>query len=336
MIRTRFFPKQMIGKFLRRILELPGRHAVTDDPISTQDVSKLGWLADAPLFIDNEQVTAFYDAVVRPEAEQKTITLSLKSLESQKTTLGGSVTATVSVAKWLTTIFPFLDARVEGKAEVSSEAQHGTEETRVIELQSINSPQRQLVQLMLHYILRMPTRITVVSDPLTLGWYDENFIQDLPRALVFLDFPKGTAFIPMATELDSGKVVRIFDELAKVFAGAQENPNPRPNAGALTEDQRIVAWQRYWAWYAEHFDPLKTMDTVEALIGNGGRIRWIDYRVPLAESDKTIHLHVAGRGIFDTGVFAYNLIQRGHRHGLRLVGTMKSGPDINVLAVFEK
>lgn len=27
------------------------------------------WLADAPLFIDGEQVDAFYDAVVRPEGK---------------------------------------------------------------------------------------------------------------------------------------------------------------------------------------------------------------------------------------------------------------------------
>jgi hypothetical protein len=28
----------------------------------------LAWLADAPLFIDRAQVTAFYDAIVRPES----------------------------------------------------------------------------------------------------------------------------------------------------------------------------------------------------------------------------------------------------------------------------
>jgi hypothetical protein len=75
---------------------------------------------------------------------------------------------------------------------------------------------------------------------------------------------------------------------------------------------------------------------VEKVVGDGGRIRWIDYRVPLLKDGKTAHLHVSGRGAYDTGVFAYNLIRRGFRHGLRLVGTVKSAPDINVLAIFEK
>jgi len=58
---------------------------MTDCAVSPRDVTKLGWLADAPLFIDVEHVAAFYDAVVRPEAAEKKITPSLKSLESEKT-----------------------------------------------------------------------------------------------------------------------------------------------------------------------------------------------------------------------------------------------------------
>ncbi len=33
----------------------------------------------------------------------------------------------------------------------------------------------------------------------------------------------------------------------------------------------------------------------------------------------------------DTGVFAYNFVPRGFNYGLRIVGTLKSGPDVNVL-----
>ena len=45
---------------------------------------------------------------------------------------------------------------------------------------------------------------------------------------------------------------------------------------------------------------------------------------------------MAGRGEFDTGVFAYNLIKRGWRRGLRIVGSLKSKPALNVLAIYEK
>jgi hypothetical protein len=73
---------------------------------------------------------------------------------------------------------------------------------------------------------------------------------------------------------------------------------------------------------------------IENVIGDGGRPRWIDYRVPVGEM--TLHLHVVGHGETDTGVFAYNLVKRGWKHGLRVVGSMKSEPDLNVLAIYEK
>jgi hypothetical protein len=37
-----------------------------------------------------------------------------------------------------------------------------------------------------------------------------------------------------------------------------------------------------------------------------------------------------------TGVFAYNVIRRGERYGLRIIGSLKSKPALNVLAAFEK
>ena len=46
-----------------------------------------------------------------------------------------------------------------------------------------------------------------------------------------------------------------------------------------------------------------------------------------------MHLHLGARGKYDTGVFAYNLVNRTFKHGVRLVGTLKSEPDLNVLAI---
>lgn len=78
------------------------------------------------------------------------------------------------------------------------------------------------------------------------------------------------------------------------------------------------------------------MVVVENAASKNGRIKWIDYRLPISHEGDTIHLHVCPNGDYDTGVFAYNLIKRGFKHGLRLVGTLKSEPDMNVLAIFEK
>ena len=46
----------------------------------------------------------------------------------------------------------------------------------------------------------------------------------------------------------------------------------------------------------------------------------------------TLHLDVSARGDYDTGIFAYNFIRRSERYGLRIVGSLKSQPVLNVLA----
>jgi hypothetical protein len=76
---------------------------------------------------------------------------------------------------------------------------------------------------------------------------------------------------------------------------------------------------------------------VEGAGDEGQKIAWIAFRVPLAgNAGPFMHLHIAARGKYDTGVFGYNFIRRGHKHGLRIVGTLKSEPDLNVLAIFER
>jgi hypothetical protein len=61
----------------------------------------LAWLADAPMFIDGEQVTALYNAVAKPEYESGTLKISLKKLSSGKIEGEGSVEAELGVASWL-------------------------------------------------------------------------------------------------------------------------------------------------------------------------------------------------------------------------------------------
>jgi hypothetical protein len=303
---------------------------MVDPQSSAGDITKLGWLADAPLFIDAPQVLAFYDAVVRPEAKEKKITLSLKSLESKKTSTEGELTGEVSIAKWITTIFPFLDAKVGGKVSASTQSERGKEEGREVELEPIDSPQRQLVQLALHYVVNLPARIRIVSNPLDPAWSDPKFAEGLPRALVFLDFPP-SVFLPMAAELATGKVALIHE----AYLNAAWQKNPAPDNRELSPDKKQAAWDGYWDRFVSNFDAQIALRTLEQQ-AEGSRIRWIDYRTPFSEKGKTFHLHVVAHGDYDTGVFAYNFVKRGFSHGLRLVGTLKAGNDVNVLAIFEK
>jgi hypothetical protein len=61
----------------------------------------------------------------------------------------------------------------------------------------------------------------------------------------------------------------------------------------------------------------------------------MDYRMTFG-TGQVLHLHLVARGDYDTGMFAYNIIRRGERYGLRIVRSLKSQPSLNVLAIYEK
>lgn len=49
-----------------------------------------------------------------------------------------------------------------------------------------------------------------------------------------------------------------------------------------------------------------------------------------------LNLHLDAHGDYDISVFAHNLIRGGWRFGLRIVGSLKSQPALNVLTIYEK
>jgi hypothetical protein len=108
--------------------------------------------------------------------------------------------------------------------------------------------------------------------------------------------------------------------------------SPRP------KDQNALRAERreYWASFDNRFDARKAMAVIEEAACENARISWIDFRLPLSEEGDTLHLHICANGKYDAGVFGYNFVTRGFKHGLRLVGTLKSEPDMNVLAIYEK
>jgi hypothetical protein len=152
--------------------------------------------------------------------------------------------------------------------------------------------------------------------------------------IAFIDAAAGTRFLPQAAELNDGRVVTFFDPLVEALrrdGGTLPVGYPDDTSTSAGKVQRDA----YWNWFAEHWNLDKAVKVIEGVIGDGGRPRWIDYRTSLATGE-TLHLHVVARGGYDTGVFAYNLIRRGQRYGLRIVGSLKSQPALNVLAIYEK
>lgn len=285
----------------------------------------LPWLADAPMFIDGKQVADFYDAVLRPSFR----TVQLELAEERLQELQRSLSANVGVG--LPVWFPWLKLDVGGGVS-RDETQSGTESQKIT-MEPIDNPSRQLVELAFHYVQNQPDRVWFHAGN---DWKDLPRSDDIlktPRMLAFIDFPPNTQFQPMAGELSDGKVRTFFDVLVdKLKRPGEILPVRYPDDPSTDTGKQDL--KDYWDWFKKYWNANKAVQVVEEVIGDGGRPRWIDYRVPVGET--TLHLHIVGHGEVDTGVFAYNLVKRGSKHGLRVVGSVKSEPDLNVLAIYEK
>lgn len=284
----------------------------------------LPWLADAPMFIDGKQVADFYDAVLRPSFKTVQLELAEQRLQQLQKSLG------VEVGVHLPAWFPWLKFDVGGGA--SRQKTTSDTESQKITLEPIENASRQLVEIALHYLVNQSGRVWFHEGA---DWHlpDPDDILRTPRMLAFIDFPPRTQFQPMAGELNDGQVRTFFDVLVDKFKSDGGTLPVRYPDDPYTEKGKKDR-DAYWQWFRQYWSANKAIQVIESVIGSGGRPRWIDYRVPVGE--ETLHLHVVGHGEVDTGVFAYNLVKRGWKHGLRVVGSMRSEPDLNVLAIYEK
>jgi hypothetical protein len=316
------------------------------------------WLADAPLFIDAEFLERFYDAVVKPESKVGKTTLTITDETIRRLKGAAHLKAEVSAKpndlfKAIASFFPFLniEAKVGGDIGGEGSTEQAQKDAQTVELFPIETPQRQLVQLALHYTINHPERLFLVSSPADESWRAPATIQRVPRQVVFLEVPgqeeasqlhqPETKLIPTAAEFADGKVVPLYGNLRKKNG---EHPPSYPEWGARsacgklynTADALQNGRKAYWQWFDENFSAQQAVEVVEEATFTHGRIRWIDYRLPIAQDGSTLHLHLCPSSHYDTGIFAYNFIKRGLKHGLRLIGTLKSEPDMNVLAIYEK
>lgn len=276
------------------------------------------------MFIDDQQIGAFYDAVVGPAF--RTVELQISSGRSGQV----ETSAAARLGAKLTPLFPWL--RVDADAEARRTITKGLEEGENVVLQPVESATRQLVELSLHYLVNQRDRICLVNEGSPLPGRDD--VEASPRMIAFVDACAGSRFLPQAAELNDGRVVTFFDPLIeKLKRDGGALPVGYPND--TTTDEGRLQRDAYWHWFSEHWNADKAVKVVEDVIGDGGRPRWVDYRARL-HTGETLHLHVVARGDYDTGVFAYNLIRRGERYGLRIVGRLKSQPALNVLAIYEK
>ena len=230
---------------------------------------QFAWLADAPLFIDAAQVEQFYDAVVQPEYEAGSTKLEVTREVAAEIRGKLGVRTEVSpggLAKWLSKIF---NVKVVGKAEVQANAAVDDSDTVVIELHPIKTPQRQLVQLTIHYLVNHSDRLALAANS-PESWPSAQDILAVPRALGFIDLAPGTRILPTAAEFDDGSIVPLFLEFNK---GKQSKQPDYPEVGtpAQLKEQR----KEYWRWFYDNVTATEAMLVIENAAGKHGKISWI-------------------------------------------------------------
>lgn len=317
---------------------------MTDTPTNHQLPPELIWLADAPLFIDSYQIDSFFDAVVQPSS--KVVKWLCSKDAGSEVTISAKVKggAKLDVSNALGLLGKFFPGLGEASAELegSGSGKRTNNKHSATEYAPIHSPQRQLLGLTLHYLTNQSERVFLIDNPSDESWRTNEVLTDVPRALVFLEFHGaesnqktegqfGTMLIPTAAEFDDGVVVPIYPELTRISG---ERPPKYPETGSAEE--LSTSRREYWKWFSKEFSADQAMRAIESAASQHGRIRWIDFRVPISNQGDTLHLHAVPAAKYDTGVFAYNFVKRGFKHGLRLVGTLKSEPDMNVLAIYER
>jgi hypothetical protein len=302
-------------------------------------IEELDWLTDAPMFIDGELVEHFYDAIVRPRYEYGYSITTEASQERQKLKGALQAESNFKLPSWLS---GFLDVGVKIAGTVEEEDEKSQTNSEATQKLYVSNPTRKIAELTAHYLEQYQDRVECLraplesNDPVLIG--KDGHLVRTPRILAFLDLPARTKLIPTAIELDNGKIELPYRALAdrwgkKITSKLPEYPE---DVDPETYDGKAQR-KEYWAVYEEAFNATDAMVEVEAAASrNSSRIRWIDFRLPLGKGGETMHLHVCPRANYDAGVFGYNFIKRGHKHGLRIVGTLKSEPDMNVMAIYEK
>lgn len=281
----------------------------------------LQWVLDTPQFIDGNHLDAFYDAVLQPQVKQKeSFKVEITDTSAKEISKKFGAGFEVGPRGIAQVLMPVAGGSFEVGGGIAVRDESKEQQTQTIEFESVHTPQRQLIQLMIAYLGKHPNRIYFVSDvTIHKEWFKTT--EDTPKSIVFLDLPSKeeseeygipkTMLFPMAVEFSSGKVVKLYDKL--------NLPND----------------EKKWTSYIDGFDPEKATEGIKkAIEQENDRIEAISYRIPLHNT--TARLCFEPNGEYNNGTFIYNLIRMGWKYGLRLIGTVNRGPDVRVLAVYRK
>jgi hypothetical protein len=327
-------------RWIRKLLAIGDSQTMPISSIREPALERLWWLADSPLFIDDQLVAGFYDAVVRPEFELQGKTIGEISEKTRSLLIGGAGEAGLGLPSFLSFLGP--NVNVEGRLEHTRE--RSNQASKEYEWKAVKTAGRSLEELVAVYVAdqRYHDRLLFLECPATaiktlaggaIEFVDFSEANDsFPRSLVFLEVRPGAAIIPTMCEFSTGGLEPLHENLiSRLWPAEAERPTyPRESSPTASDERRA-----YWKAIDEKYDSRTAMEVLEDAMKDGRRLEWVDFRLPLNSVGDTVHLHICPRGHYSAGTFGYNFIRRGNRKGVRIVGSLKRGPDLNVLAVFE-
>lgn len=316
-------------------LGLRGDSSADQPGVSPTAVGKLWWLTDVPAFIDERLVDKLYNAIVRPEF------ILLQSSEKSARTSSDALTGELETSAGLS-IPAFFSIGSKARATAASTAALTREEQ--VTKQFVHSAERRLQEIISVYAKSYPDRM-LFDEPgkstLTTfagrrkSWNNAERLLDKPgpRPIIFVDLAPRAPILPFAGGSQSGKPVVLIDVVVERLR-QQKKPipayekNSAPDAADKSHD--------YWNALLKGYENWVAIEVINDEFGEGERLEWIDFRMKLSARDKPVHLHCRPAGTLPTGDFAYHLVRRGFKVGLRLVGQLKKGGYVNVLAHYQR
>lgn len=298
---------------------------------------QLWFVADIPLFIDDVGVRQLYDALSRPEFETVSKSTSGNWSKAHQQAEDTTLAADAGLA-------PFL--KVSGSAKSSTSNVNTVGGASAVEQEANRTAEMRIEKLISFYVTYFPERVLWTSVDLpsledlnakSIDWKDVDDLlgQPAPRPLIVLDLKPGSKLLPMMAETADGSLKKLYDAYRCKLSGDGITLPDYPRDKDPDYDFKSTS---YWREWDSAFASNAAMTSVEECTSGRSRIDWIDYRLIgklSADEIRALHLHLCPRGRYSTGTFAYQMIRRGYKYGLRIVGTLKKGEDINVLAVYE-
>lgn len=303
------------------------------------ELGRLWWLVDAPLFIDHSLVDRLHDAIVWPETvDQYTEEITKRKVN---TAIAGQAEAEGGGEVRLPAFLDWLGPKLDARAKAATQASRNTEDesASVVRGRPVNNSERRLNELVVEYLRNFPDRILFFDAPggnyrNIRGEVKRDSIQAMldspPRPIIFLDVMPFSPIFPTMIEMENGGFRPVYKALEERFRGAEKALPSYPS-----KEDDLPAKKAYWSALEDKFRSRVAMEAIEDACEEG-RIGWIDFRLLFSEDGETLHLHLVPAGRYHTGVFGYNFVHRGHKFGCRIVGSLKQGFDVNVMAIYDR